>query len=315
MITRALEDTEIKSIFEHIDGTNAKRNETLLIAGIGMALRASELVGLNVGDVYAEVESHAEAKPVCSIGTHGTANGKQVKSYVTIRGETAKFGKERTIRLWDIVIDRIAYFIDWKVEHRESINPNAPLFLSREGGHLTTKALYFLVKKIFSKTSIDQSPHALRKSGSTIFYEESDYDLVATQLFLGHADPSTTKKYIGIPNKKTIETCRRSSNRLAMLIGDAEVESHGEAEASPVCSIRRYGTAAEFTSRGNMVNSSFKNIQTAEMIVELQARGIDMTSAIQQMQAEREPKKIVASAEGLRRYGTASKIIALPHME
>ena len=32
MITRALEDSEIKSIFEHIDGTNAKRNETLLIA-------------------------------------------------------------------------------------------------------------------------------------------------------------------------------------------------------------------------------------------------------------------------------------------
>ena len=262
MTTRALEDVEIKSIFEHIDGTNAKRNETLLITGIGMALRASELVGLNVGDVY----------------------DKQVKSYVTIRGETAKFGKERTIRLWDIVIDRIANFIDWKVEHRESINPNAPLFLSREGGHLTTKALYFLVKKIFSKTSIDQSPHALRKTGGTIFYEESDYDLVATQLFLGHADPSTTKKYIGIPNKKTIETCRRSSNRLAMLIGDAE-------------GLRRYGTAAEFTSRGNMVNSSFKNIQTAEMIVELQARGIDMTSAIQQMQAEREPKKVVAGSK------------------
>ena len=46
-----------------------------------------------------------------------------------------------------------------------------------------------------------------------------------------------------------------------------------------------------------MVNSSFKNIQTAEMIVELQARGIDMTSAIEQMQAEREPKKIVAGSK------------------
>ena len=267
MITRALEDVEIKSIFEHIDGTNAKRNETLLIAGIGMALRASELVGLNVGDVYAE-----------GLGTHGTANGKQVKSYVTIRGETAKFGKERTIRLWDIVQDRIAYFIDWKVEHRESINPNAPLFLSREGGHLTTKALYFLVKKIFSKTSIDQSPHALRKTGSTIFYEESDYDLVATQLFLGHADPSTTKKYIGIPNKKTIETCRRSSNRLARLIG----------RTAPLC--HRVGHT-EFTTTYQKVNSTLQNIPTAELILELQARGIDMTSAIEQMQAERKLSK------------------------
>ncbi len=32
MTTRALEDQEIQAIFEHIDGTNAKRNETLLIA-------------------------------------------------------------------------------------------------------------------------------------------------------------------------------------------------------------------------------------------------------------------------------------------
>ena len=32
MITRALEDTEIKAIFENVSGYNAKRNETLLIA-------------------------------------------------------------------------------------------------------------------------------------------------------------------------------------------------------------------------------------------------------------------------------------------
>ena len=79
MTTRALEDSEIKVIFEHIEGTHAKRNETLLIVGIGLALRASELVGLKVSDVY----------------------DRQVKSYVTIRPETAKFGKERTIRIGD----------------------------------------------------------------------------------------------------------------------------------------------------------------------------------------------------------------------
>ena len=33
MTTRALEDQEIKAIFEHIDGIHAKRNETLLIVG------------------------------------------------------------------------------------------------------------------------------------------------------------------------------------------------------------------------------------------------------------------------------------------
>ena len=77
MTTRALEDAEIKAIFDHISGWNAQRNEMLLIVGIGMALRASELVGLQVGDVY---------------------DRKKVKSYVTIRGETAKFSKGREVR-------------------------------------------------------------------------------------------------------------------------------------------------------------------------------------------------------------------------
>ena len=86
MITRALEDNEIKAIFENVSGTNAKRNETLLITGIGLALRASELVGLKVSDVY----------------------DKKVKSYVTIRPETAKFGKERTIRIGEGIQDTIA---------------------------------------------------------------------------------------------------------------------------------------------------------------------------------------------------------------
>ena len=51
MTTRALEDSEIKATFEHISDTHAKRNETLLIVGIGMALRASELVSLQIADV------------------------------------------------------------------------------------------------------------------------------------------------------------------------------------------------------------------------------------------------------------------------
>ena len=90
MITRDLEDQEIKAIFENVNGVHSKRNETLLITGIGLALRASELVGLKVKDVY----------------------DRQVKSYVTIRPETAKFGKERTIRIGDGIQETIADFLD-----------------------------------------------------------------------------------------------------------------------------------------------------------------------------------------------------------
>ena len=110
MTTRALEDNEIKSIFEHVNGVHSKRNETLLITGIGLALRAKELVGLNVGDVY---------------------DGVKAKSYVTIRAETAKFGKERTIRIGDDIQNTIAEFIEWKVENCESVTKGYPLFVSK----------------------------------------------------------------------------------------------------------------------------------------------------------------------------------------
>jgi len=153
MTTRALEDTEIKAIFDHISGWNARRNETLLIVGIGMALRASELTGLNMGDVY---------------------DGKKVKSYVSIRPETAKFGKAREVRVWEIVQDEVADFIEWKAERGESLEPSSPLFVSREGGHLTRQGLFEIVKKIFTGASINQSCHALRKTGATIFYLASD---------------------------------------------------------------------------------------------------------------------------------------------
>ena len=187
MTTRSLEDHEIKAIFEHISGCNAKRNETLLIVGIGMALRASELVLLNVGDVW---------------------DSEKAKSYVTIRAETAKFQKERTIRIGDDIQNTIFDFMEWKVENSESAEKVSPLFVSQKGGHLTRIALFQIVKEIFAKAGINQSPHCLRKTGSTIYYIESNYDLIATQQFLGHVDPSTTRRYIGLTSEQIAQNTR-----------------------------------------------------------------------------------------------------------
>ncbi|MHC4533477.1 MAG: tyrosine-type recombinase/integrase [Planctomycetota bacterium] len=204
MTTRALEDQEIKAIFEHIEGTHAKRNETLLITGIGLALRASELVGLKVSDVY----------------------DKKVKSYVTIRPETAKFGKERTIRIGDGIQDTIADFLDWKRQNKESCAKKAPLFVSQKSGHLTRQALFEIIKRIFREAGIEQSPHCLRKTGATIYYIESDYDLIATQHFLGHSDPSTTRKYIGLTSEQIVEYAERMSNHLFGAIREGKFNSN-----------------------------------------------------------------------------------------
>jgi len=249
MTTRSLEDSEIFAIFDHISGMHAKRNETLLIVGIGMALRVSELVGLKVGDVFDE---------------------EKVKSYVNIRAETAKNKKERTIRIGDEIQRAISDFTAWKVEKGESISKNAPLFVSQKGGHLTRIALFQIVKKIFDQAGIEQSPHCLRKTGATIYYVESNYDLIATQLFLGHADPSTTRRYIGLTTNQIVEYAERLSDHLFSVIQGDKV--------------------GKFNSKYNMLNLKLKEVETSELIVELQLRGVDVSSIIEQLQEKRVKK-------------------------
>lgn len=239
MTTRALEDSEIRLIFQHVDGYNAVRNRAMLIVGIGMALRASELVGLKVGDVY---------------------NGKEVRTYVTIRAETAKFNKERTIRVGDAIRQEIASFILWKIENDEPIEPSSPLFRSNKGGHLGRIGLFNLIKKIFYKAEIEQSPHCLRKTGATIYYIESEYDLIATQQFLGHADPSTTRRYIGLTTEQLIDYSERLAEHLNSLI---------------------YGKRkAESNRKGNMFD--FSSVSSADLFVELAKRGFNIDDLIEQ---------------------------------
>lgn len=247
MTTRALEDSEIQAIFKHIDGTNSERNEMLLIVGIGMALRASELVGLQVGDVY---------------------DGENAKSYVTIRACTAKFNKERIIRIGDDIQSAIVDFIAWKVDKRESISPSAPLFVSQKGGHLTRQALFEIVKRIFRKAKIDQSPHCLRKTGGTIYYIESEYDLIATQQFLGHSDPSTTRKYIGLTTNQVVEYAERLSDHLFSAI--------------------RAGSVGEFDSMQKM--SHFPTVQDAVKF--LNEQGLEVTLAVSQAKVESNVKAV-----------------------
>ena len=224
MTTRALEDQEIKAIFENISGAHAERNETLLITGIGLALRASELVGLKVSDVY----------------------DRQVKSYVTIRPETAKFGKERTIRIGDGIQQTISDFLDWKRQKKESCAKRAPLFLSQKKGHLTRQALFEITKQIFREAGVDQSPHCLRKTGSTIYYIESDYDLIATQHFLGHADPSTTRRYIGLTSEQIAEYAERMSDHLFTAIREGKSDSNRQMSHLTVEGALKFLTAQGF---------------------------------------------------------------------
>jgi len=245
MTTRALEDQEIKAIFSNINGAHGKRNETLLITGIALALRASELVGLKVLDVY----------------------DRQIKSYVTIRPETAKFGKGRTIRIGDGIQQTISDFLDWKRQNKESCAKRAPLFVSQKKGHLTRQALFEIIKRIFRDVGIEQSPHCLRKTGATIYYIESNYDLIATQILLGHSDPSTTRKYIGLTSEQIAEYAERMSDHLFSAIQEGKFNSRGEMSHLTV-----EGAIKFLTTQGFEVSLKTKEMEVSEKVIRLPLR-------------------------------------------
>jgi len=197
--TRALEVREIQSLFAEVSGRHAVRNRAMLTLGIAAALRATELVSLTVGDVH---------------------DGGQVRTYVKIRGETAKLGKPRTIRLGEGIRQVMAHFIEWKRAQCESLKPDAPLFRSQKGGPLTRIALLQTVTRILNAARINESPHSLRKTGATIYYIASSYDIIATQHFLGHADPATTRKYIGLTTEQLVNYSEQASEKLLEAIAD-----------------------------------------------------------------------------------------------
>ncbi len=207
--TRALEDAEIMAMFRKIDGRYAQRTRAMLMCGIHMALRASELCGLLVGDV---------------------SDGHEVRHYITIRSEIAKGSKQRFVRIGGDVGGVIADFLKCKHASGESLSCNAALFVSQKGGHLSRKRLFVTVKEILQRAGIDQSPHCLRKTGATIYYQQSGYDLIATQVFLGHADPSVTRRYIGITPQQTVEYAQRASQHLV-----SAVDSKGRDTAGAKC--------------------------------------------------------------------------------
>ena len=103
--TRALENAEIRGLFAQIDGRYSVRNRAILMVGIHIALRATELCGLTVADVY---------------------DGENVRTYITIRGEIAKGGKQRTVRMSSDVRSALDGFIRWKLGCHQSIEADAP---------------------------------------------------------------------------------------------------------------------------------------------------------------------------------------------
>ena len=180
--TRPLDNTEIQRVSLCFDGTFEHRNRGLFMLGVSTGGRISELLSLQIGDVY------QNNKPVTDLlFDRSIVKGGEVSRAVPANsdGRTA-----------------ISSLIRWHREHYKTIAPTRPLFPSRNKKGtvpMNRQTAHEMLKKAFLDAGLNGklATHSLRKSFAQRVYEESS-DIYLVQELLGHRNVSTTQKYIGV---------------------------------------------------------------------------------------------------------------------
>jgi integrase/recombinase XerC len=113
-----------------------------------------------------------------------------------------KGGKERLVMVGSQAFQALNLYLQVR---RELLTPDSPasgreaVFLNYRGGRLTTRSVARMVEHWALKAGLSQplSPHGLRHTFATHLLE-GKADLRAVQELLGHAQLSTTQKYLHV---------------------------------------------------------------------------------------------------------------------
>jgi integrase/recombinase XerD len=181
-IGRKLPDTlslqDIDALIAAIDLTKheGERNKAMLETLYGCGLRVSELITLNISDLFFE-EGFIKI----------TGKGNKQR-FVPIGSTTQKF--------IDLYKDHVRTQLNIQKGHEDT------LFLNRRGKQLTRAMIFTIIKDLAVKINLNKaiSPHTFRHSFATHLLENGA-DLRSIQLMLGHESITTTEVYVHLDRK------------------------------------------------------------------------------------------------------------------
>lgn len=162
------------------------RDNCIITIFLNCALRLSELASLNIDQVNADILS--------VIG---------------------KGNKERKIYMTPAVKQALAEWLTLRAT--KSISSDA-LFISRNGGRLTTRAIQNVVKKHITASGLNPkglSTHKLRHAAATLMYKYGHVDIRSLQQLLGHKSIATTEIYTHVDDSQLQAAV--NANPLAMM--------------------------------------------------------------------------------------------------
>ena len=180
--TRPLDNDEIRRVSTCFTGTFATRNRGLFMLGVSTGGRISELLSLQIGDVYQNGSAVSDLLFARSI-----VKGGEVSRAVPVNADGRR------------AIEELA---SWHREHYQNTDPTRPLFPSRHKSGtvpMHRQTAHDILKKAFIAAGLNGklATHSLRKSFAQRVYNKSG-DIYLVQELLGHRNISTTQKYLGV---------------------------------------------------------------------------------------------------------------------
>lgn len=182
------EERQLLSILR--DSKKALRDRTIIELVLHTGLRIQELRLLNVGDVYDEMT---------------------LRFHLTLRPETAKRCKSREVFLNAYISKQLRGFIRYKRTRGESLEPQAPLFVSKKGGRVGQRTLQDMTDKWYSRAQLvdargepKYSFHTLRHTFA-MKLRRRGINLERIQKLLGHASLQATGIYLEPSREDLIE--------------------------------------------------------------------------------------------------------------
>ncbi len=165
----------------------APRDHVLYSMALGTGLRFSELLGLNVGDV--------------------SSDGRTVRQRMVLA--VTKGSSRGEVFLPARLIPKLRRFLAWKRKHGESLEPEAPLFISGQRRRLSPRAAQWRFAWWQERTGFDRryNFHCLRHSSVTNVYRATR-NLFLAQRFARHASPLTTSVYTHPADEELYEGAR-----------------------------------------------------------------------------------------------------------
>lgn len=172
-LPRYLEESDCDRLLAACDGPFAYRDYAILMLLLSCGLRVSELVSLNVTDVY--------------------------EDHVRVLG---KGNKERIVFFAEGCREALDDYLDVRnIEHVKETDKNA-LFISRKNCRITVRGIQNMLDSKLLAAGLDASrysPHKLRHTAATLMLKNG-VDTRALQEVLGHSNLNTTQIYTHLDN-------------------------------------------------------------------------------------------------------------------